>query len=286
MLCLFLLAGAASAQSGQIAGPRPLRDAAERLQSAWGRAVTYEEPLWRHPSDASMEGDPLRLNVGPRFRSLILPAAALQSRGRAEDAAHLKGLVDAFNAGNAPLAFGVLETAWGLHIVPVRSKDARGAGAPAPSLLETHVTISSQRRWPMLHVAAIAQAVSSSSGVRVESSSGTMGFGVNQLFLQEQSSPTIEWGAPGPMKARDALLDLLSKSATTLSWQFNCQPASPNTTEFCVLSVDPIRVQTRDSTGKVSRTVLAFDRCVRCKPLGPPPPKPNPAKPEPNRSLL
>lgn len=273
-LCLFILAAAAAAQSEQLAGPRPLRDAADRLQSAWGRAVTYEEPVWQHPSDTSMEGDPLRLAAGPRFRALSLPATALQSRGRADDATHLKGLVNAFNAGNAPLGFSVVETAWGLHIVPVRNKDARGSEAPASSLLDSYVAVVSAKRSPMGHVEALAQALTSRSGVRVESGSGALSFGVDQLFLQADSSPTFEWGTAGAVKARDALLELLSKSATTLSWRLNCQPASANATPFCVLNVDPLRVETRDSTGKVSLTVLAFDRCVRCKPLTLPPPKP------------
>jgi hypothetical protein len=94
------------------------------------------------------------------------------------------------------------------------------------------------------------------------------------LYLQAGSSLTFEWGTAGPVKARGALLELLSKSATTLSWRFNCQPASSNAPPFCVLNVDPLRVETRDPTGKVSTRVVAFDRCVRCKPLTLPPPKP------------
>lgn len=267
MLCLFTLVAVSAAQSEELIGPRPLSDAADLLQSAWRRAVTYEEPVWQHASDTSMQGDPLRLSVSPRFRALSIPGTALQSHRRADDVAHLKSLVNAFNAGNAPLGFGVFETAWGLHIVPIRNKDARGAEAPAPSLLDTRVVVASDKRRPMGHVEALAQALTSRTGIRVESGSGTLGFGVDQLYLQADSSPTFKWGTAGAVKARDALLDLFSKSATTLSWRLNCQPASSDASPFCVLNVDPIRVQTRDSKGTLSMTVLAFDRCIRCKPL-------------------
>ena len=267
ILCSFILVAVSAAQSEQFVGSRPLSDAADRLQSVWRRAVTYEEPVWQHPSDSSIEGDPLRLSVSPRFRALSIPATALQSRGRADGAAHLKTLVNAFNAGNAPLGFGVLESAWGLHIVPLRNQDARGVEGPAPSLLDSYVVVASDKRRPMGHVEALAQALTSRSGVRVESGSGALGLGVDQLYLQSDSSPTFEWGTAGAVKARDALLELFSKSATTLSWRFNCQPAASDAPAFCVLNVDPIRVQTRDSEGKLSMTVLAFDRCSQCKRL-------------------
>lgn len=273
-LCLLILIAVASAQAEQLAGPRPLRDAADRLQAAWGRAITYEEPVWQHPPDTSMEGDPLGLSVGPRFRALNLPASAMQSRGHTDDAAQLSGIVNAFNIGNTPLAFRVIESEWGLHIIPVRAKGARGADAPAVSLLDSYVAVTSGKRTPMGHVEALAQTLTSRSGVRVESGSGTLGFGVDQLYLQADSSTTFEWGTTGVVKARDALLAFLSKSATTLSWRLNCQPASSNAAPFCVLNIDPIRVQTRDSTGRVSDTVLAFDRCIRCKPLTLPPAAP------------
>lgn len=260
------------AQDELVTGPRPLRMAADRLQAVWARPVTYEEPLWVHASDISAEGDPVLRWNGLRVRRVTIPQGVLGNHDRGRDLAQVRVILAAFNREYAPLQFAAIESGWGLHIVPRAMKDRNGTGAAASSLLDEAVTVPAGERTPMGHVRALATALGQAKGVRVEGSSGVLGFGVDQLFGQAGSDPRFVWGTAGVVKGRDALVDLLSRSATSLSWRLNCQPATTGVTDaYCVLNVDPMRLEVRRD-GRTAMEVLSWDRCVRCKPLPPPAP--------------
>jgi hypothetical protein len=232
LLAVFLLP---CASAERITGPRPLSDLADRLEAAWGRPITYEEPLWRHSSDVSSEGDPVLKTFAPRFRGVRLPAAALANRDRKRDLEHTRAIIAAFNREYAPLQFAVHESRWGLHIIPVQNKDPLGTPVASNVLLDAAVTVPRDARPATLHLEALARSLGWREGIRVSGSSPLMRF--DQLFAGANASPVFEWGASN-VKGRDALLDLLSRGAVLCSWRLNCQPATPGVqSAFCVLHV-------------------------------------------------
>jgi hypothetical protein len=256
-----------------ITGARALGDLADRLEAAWARPVTYEEPLWVHHSDISTEGDPVLHTNGPRFRTLTIPAAALANRDKRQDVAQARSILAAFNRDNAPLEFAVTESKYGLHIIPSRNKDRNGNPKATATVLDEYVIVPVENRSPFAHITALAQALSRKAGLRVDPSTAVQGFAFDNLFAHADSPYLTSWGTTGSVKGRDALLDLLARSATTYSWRLNCQPATVgSSTAFCVLNVSPIRVEVRAANGQLTRKVLEWDRCIRCKPLPPPPP--------------
>lgn len=235
---LLLTTQALWSQSETIVFPRPLLVVAERLQAAWGRPVTYEEPRWLHGSDISMEGDPLRLNYGPRMRTAALPATAVAVRTRTSQLAALQEIVNEFNRANAPLRYDAVESKWGLHLIPVRNKDHAGADAPAVNILDFMVAVPAAPRTMDGHVGAVVTALRKQAGVAVEYGSGALG-------LSNARPPVFSWGTSGKMSGREALLSLLAPRAATRGWRLNCMPATPGQSpEFCVLNLElprPVR---------------------------------------------
>jgi hypothetical protein len=230
---------AACVHSEQIRGPRPLSDLADRVEAAWGRPVTYEEPLWRHSSEISSEGDPVLKTFAPRFRNVTIPAAALANRDRKRDLEYARAIIAQFNREQSPLEFAVLESRWGLHIVPVHNRDPLGTPVRSSVLLDEPVTVPRDARPATLHIEALARSLGWRERIRVSGSSPSMRF--DQLFAGPGSHRVFEWGATD-VKGRDALIDLLSRGAVRCSWRLNCQPPTPGVqSAFCVLNVAPVR---------------------------------------------
>jgi hypothetical protein len=73
----------------------------------------------------------------------------------------------------------------------------------------------------------------------------------------------FQWGATGAI-ARDALIELLDKSAITFLWSLKCQPSARAEDRFCALNIHMIEVAITDAQGKPATRVLYFDRCGDC----------------------
>lgn len=251
---------------------RPLLDIADRLQAAWARPVTYEEPLLQFSEDLAIQTDRGLETVIPRPRLAHLSTSALANRDRSQDAANVQSIVADYNLNNPALTFSAIEDGYGLHLIPVSNRDANGRLVQSHTALDEKVRIPIAGRMPLEHVSAITQALSGILPFKVQSSSWLLGFGFHRLFLQAEMPDTFTWGTPGYVPARTALGDLMMQSATTMTWRLNCQPATVSAAPFCVLNVGPLAVDTKDSGGLPVRKTLRFDRCARCPASFPPPP--------------
>lgn len=254
--------GVCRAQAGNpviFSGFRPLYDLARRLEAVYARPVTIEHPLerWR--------GELQRLPLGGLSESphsIVLPesdgiftasAISLDLVRRALDECHRQ------NPGRS--RYKVIESTMGFHIVPTDAHDETGVLRPVNSLLDTTVEVLDQQRTFTEHVTALLDAVSKATGVpfRPFTDLGLNAkYAANGYFLpypliqraKERPYLVFEWGA-SEMGARDALIDLLARSATTMTWELACGP------EDCNLHMDAM------ATGGRS---LYLDRCTTCKP--------------------
>jgi hypothetical protein len=75
----------------------------------------------------------------------------------------------------------------------------------------------------------------------------------------------VAWGAQG-IPAREALINLLDPSATSIPWRFVCKAGRE-----CFIQVDAIRLQAAMPDGQIGWTALMYDRCASCPKLGAPP---------------
>lgn len=258
-------ASAATFQGSEIVSLYPLGDMAAVLQARYGKVVTYEHPVLEWSGDFVPRGD--GAVPAPAARSLSVPAGLSPAETPILDAAAVGRALDAYRQRNDFPRFRVVESRVGLHIVPETIRDVNGEPVPAKNPLDSIVNIPAAARTASSNLKSICDAVTQSVGMRVNCL--TTGFGgdgdwYERLFAApggnlgdasfggQHTGGSIAWGAAS-VSARDALDDLLGRSATTFSWAFSCQGAARPADRVCWL------ILTRVGS-------LAYDRCPQCAP--------------------
>jgi hypothetical protein len=262
---------------------RPLSRAAWDLEGRYATVVTYEDPILLARDDMAIgpgvnENNPRAFSAG--LGLFALPARLTPAQTPRLDTAALGEVLDLYHQLNpSGPRFRVLETRYGLHIVPDTVRDRTGARVPGLSVLDTPITIPTRLRTAQEHLRALSDAVTAASGVKVgltsQSTDGDYAYNglvPNQgiaLGTDEEKRPfSFDWGAPAAVPARQALISLLEGSSTTLTWWLWCFPALQPENRLCLLTVAPLSVDVMDEDGKVrSRRMIFYDRCTRCPPL-------------------
>jgi hypothetical protein len=246
----------------RVSSPRPLADASDVLQHLYGKVVTYEEPflVWR----GDVVGDPnVKLGLFPRFQSFLMPSELGSER---DPGVALEKTLDAYHRQTSSSRFKVLTSKLGYHIVPVQAHDERGALVPVSSILDSRVAVAVQERTAGAHLRALASAVTAATGINVGLGGQGDPGGFDRLFRARPSSG-FAWGV-GSMVARDALVELFDRSATTFSWRLFCQASSARAEDLrCALNLSLIEVAVTGPDGQPAMRVLRFDRCGDCPPV-------------------
>jgi hypothetical protein len=76
-----------------------------------------------------------------------------------------------------------------------------------------------------------------------------------KLTDQERPYMLFEWGANGAT-ALDALIDLLGRSSTTMTWVVHCGQSG----DSCGLGMSALEVGP-------TKVIVSHDRCVNCQPI-------------------
>jgi hypothetical protein len=247
--------------------PRPLANAAVLLQERYGKPVTYEDPILKSNQDVELNerGNGLL----PKSRSFSLPAEARPDQTPQLDALLLNRVLDAYHASNDGPRFKALSSGWGLHIVPDLVPDQSGQLVKAVSLLDTYITVPEAKRTPSEHFEALCNAVTASNSLGIR----LMPF---SLWLDQYFSPngilpprdmtqadrdriSFQWGADH-VTAREAVIELLEHSSTTLTWKVLCQAGE----DFCGFNLLNMRVSVAGPDGQPQKKAVFFDRCKKC----------------------
>ena len=97
--------------------------------------------------------------------------------------------------------------------------------------MDSQVEVPAENRTPLEHLEALAKAAGTAAGIRVFGSNAYVNayFGVNQYLApmggyrpEDRQYLAFDWGAKGTT-AREALVSLLSRSCSTLTWRANCK---------------------------------------------------------------
>ena len=183
----------------RIASPRAMDEACARMEELYGKVVTYEEP-------------PVNLT----HQVFVMPAVG--------GPADVNKMVEAWKQQALVPNFRFLTSTLGYHVVPVSG-----------GVLDGRVTIPVKTRTPTEHMLALETAVSVASGTMVDMGGFGMGpGGLDRVFRANPES--FPWGA-SHMVARDALVDLLLRSATTFTWHMKCQASPSFFTRLCALNL-------------------------------------------------
>jgi hypothetical protein len=272
------------------AGPavsyRPLDQLTTILESRYGVAVTYEDPilLWRGDMEAWGQDASRPGTFFPARGTVVVPDELTPQRTPKLTAAALEKALDSLHSLNPDGPhFRLLETRYGFHIVPDTVRDESGRRVSASSILDVSVTVPEAVRMPGEHVVALCRAVGAASGINLDLN----GRYTDQYYAfngfvprnnmdilgtdEEKRRSSFAWGATA-VPARDALISLLGKSATTLSWSLLCSPSVRPEGRTCVLNLAPMVVDVSGPGEMPVFKLLTYDHCVKCPPLPPPPP--------------
>jgi TonB family protein len=257
---------------------RPLSDFADRLESQYGKIVTYEEPMRLYPGDMELYGPG---SWGPRraFNPPDIKASAI-------NLSLIKSAIASFNSKNDLPSFRVIESKHGFHIVPDKIRDVQGKSEPVIPLLDSIVSVPIEVRTPWNAVESLCKALNNVTRMRLVASCSLIWLHFDDAFTGGKA-PKLEWGAEA-MNARAALISLLEHSATSMTWRLNCQPSDKPEDRFCVLNISPMVASSIDSRGIHDQKTILYDRCPDCPNLRrilevPPPPPPKLSKEEPIR---
>jgi hypothetical protein len=226
----------------EIVAGRPLAEAAKLLEQKYGKAITYEDPPSMFIPYKTLPGLPLP--ELPHFR-MFLPDTPAKI-----DAALMEKIVADYQHQTNGAQFKVLTSRWGLHIIPVRIRDGSGRWVQAVSPLEARIDVPMASRTPLDHFNAICAAVTRVSGIQIHASASYLneeyapngkvlprggvrpdGFLMTDKMIEQIS---FVWGTTGT-NAREAVINLLERSATTLSWQLQCHAG-----EGCYFGLRPV----------------------------------------------
>lgn len=266
------IGGGVADDSQAISSPRPLLDLCELIQSRYAKIVTYEDPIWvwRGELESRRGNENVKWGLFPKARSFSIPASLSLVQAPTLSLQLLDTFVDLYHRQTDGPRFTVLSSKLGLHIVPTQAYDAAGRLIPAVNPLDLVVSIPVARRTPSGHLRALCDQLSASSPVPIEFSAAGMFPWLDQLFAPPQ--PEFDWGATSAV-AREALIDLLDRSATSLCWGLLCQASADPKDRSCVLNIRPVGVSVTGPDGETRVVSLQYDRCTKCPPLPPPPTK-------------
>ena len=243
-----------------IVSSRPVSQLRNQLQEYYGKVITYEEPLWSWYGELEQMGKSPTLLV-PKAVGFTMP----QMSGAEKDIGlSVAQALDAYHQQTNGPRFRIIRSRLGLHIVPDQVHGASERFEPARNMLDAYIAVPSEQRSASQHVLAIIAAVAATTGVQFKYGLGNPDSIFGRDFAAEPTQ--FMWGTTGSV-ARDALVDLFDRSATTFSWVLNCQAGTQPKDRYCGFFPDPIVIPTVLDNGKVDRRAILFDRCAKCPPL-------------------
>ncbi|NWG14507.1 MAG: hypothetical protein HXY20_13340 [Acidobacteria bacterium] len=156
----------------------------------------------------------------------------------------------------------------------MKARDTTGRLVQVMPLLNHVIDVPVAGRLPSAHFEAICEAVTNAAGIAIKANAPWL----NQYFLPNGLQPPryewmlsdkdkekfcFAWGVTR-MTARDAIIDLIEPSATTLHWGLLCNPEPWD--RYCRLNLVPVQVVVGGSEDNPARKAIIYDRCKKCPP--------------------
>ena len=242
----------------------PLAEAADRLEELYkGTVITYEDVMlvWSGDMQLNAKGN----HYLPKRRSFIMPIDETLKQSPVMDSQLLCKVIDAYNSQTDGARFQMTESRWGMHIVPAQVRDEDGEYVNANSILDTYITVTVARRTPEEHFRAICEAVTiaNDAGIILKPNVSWLNqyYASKEMRLHKMLTDidkeriSFTWGIREVQQAREAIIDLLEGSSSTMTWRLLCEPD-----KSCVFNLlSPTRIIV-DSYGQTRRKRLSHDR--------------------------
>ncbi len=192
----FIVLGVAAAQDDlhtSVSSPRPLADAVLQIHQRLGVAVNFEEVHHLYPRDiADVTDEVLRTRTPEQLaNSALHPVRVFVPRGGDisldwsgfnksinSGLQLLQNLVSQNTSNGLPGTYGVTFENGAFYITPTQAKDSSGSWQATKSVLETKVTLPSQRRTEAQTLIEINRQVSEKTGVEIHCCNSPLRMGV------------------------------------------------------------------------------------------------------------
>ena len=215
-------------QTVSVNSERPLADAVRSLEERYGWIITYEDPPYADPGEMKDVTELVRRD-GASWPRVLVPrggpfafAYAAPTVGAAgpDEAATLRGLLEAYASTGYPGGFRLVQTGTVFHIIPAMSKNLLGVTEARQSILDVKISLADEDRTVYGMLEAVTDAVSRATGVTL--SLGTVPLNaLGRLHVRAGASEE---------SARIVLLRTLAATNQTFSWRLlrGPQPGGSN----------------------------------------------------------
>jgi len=258
-----------------VLSPGPLYSAARVLGQMYQKPVSYEGPL-DLPWDGDIDLVPVangRIARIPKRGKFVIPDDVTPDKNKQLDEGVLEKILEAYQKQIDGPKFKISRTKSVLHFIVDEVRDKNGQYVKEKPFLDAVISVPSEKMTSIEHIKKIVDAVNASNEIKLWINYGP---GYDFLWLDDitgnipnkldmytgnydENKLKFEWGADG-VTAREALVDLLEKANTTLSFRVDCATDNPKNYKDCWIEIFPLEVNYLEPNGKKIRTNLYYDR--------------------------
>jgi len=213
----------ASGSTLTISDGRPVAAGVQELITRYGYVITYEDPRYSYDADVedvtnlvTSDGRPNRRILVPRTSTLIFSVPSLTSIDQNAMLSSLQSLVQAQRNVGQGGRFDILQAEGVFHLIPTQVRDETGNWISQGSILDTLITLPSEKRNEFGVFAAICNAIAAATHTKISVAGFSGG-------IYSRSNPAPYLIGASHERARDVLMKALSlmQDPSNKRWSVN-----------------------------------------------------------------
>ena len=217
----------------------------------------------------------------PKRVTFVIPNEVKPDKNTQLAPSVLAKVVEAYQKQFGGPKYKILNSKWGLHLIVDEVRDKNGKFVKVKPYLDEVITVPSGKRTGFEHLKKIVDALKTSRNIKIELNSAPTislwwqneglqnipnigrtlmwdDLGGKEDRLLYEGKMSFEWGV-NKIVAREALIDLLEKSNTTLSWMVNDYVTNDGDIGG-FLTINPLSVSYLYPDGSKFSRSLQYDR--------------------------
>jgi len=247
---------------------------AKILEQIYQKPVTYEGPIdleWDGDVDLVPGAGERLVRVSKRAK-FIIPDEVKPEKNKQLDAGLLEKVIEAYEKQIDGPKFKISLSKLGFHLITDQVRDKNEQFVKEKPYLDASISVPSEKMTAYEHLTKIVDAVNTSRDIKLLINYGQ---GYDFFWLgdiagnipnrqdmisgnYDKGKLQFEWGADNVI-AREALIDLLEKANTTLTWHMDCDH-DPHFKKICGISILPLEVNYLEPDGRKIKTYLYYNR--------------------------
>ena len=226
-----------------------------------------------------------------REAQFTIPEEMRPNKNKQIDSVLFEKIVDAYQKQAGGPKYKVVSSEWGLHVIADRVRDEKGQWINEKQYLDAVITVPSEKRTALDHIKMLIDTINAQNEIKIHfqfdpteqnllwqfEGLQNMSEVVDYLYGRDVSDrPAFEWAkivksrtkyddkfsfawGANKLVAREALMELLEKANTTLTWRMECED-HPDPTRRCYLTILAMDVCYSTPDGKNQNGYLLYDR--------------------------